>query len=408
MPEHEVDSEKPLHTKAAKIAWQFFGVPRVIWYSSIAAVFGSISFFLLLAALPIYFSHLGYKPAQIGLIIGSTYAINFLAYFLTAMVSDRWGSRRYIQLAAFALATAPFLFEATHILGILILASIWQGLTMSAFSTAITAYVGQQAPAEQRGAVMSFYGVFSNVAQAAAPPIGILVGDRLGFPLLFNLSAASAIVAGLLIFTLPHSRINASKFKLRHWLHGAQRLAKPGLVQFVIGICRGVTIAFLPLYMLRGGVGNPGLFFTWQIVATILLRPIAGVLSDRYGRLALIVPGLLCAAGGIALLALPASYLSLTLSGIVFGAAIAVVIPAVLAWIFDVTNAEQRGLAAGVYNTVYDLGRAGSAFGFGFIIILSGYQAMFLIVSVIPLVAIAVLLFWQKFAHEENEGISTS
>ncbi|MEO6889165.1 MAG: MFS transporter [Ktedonobacteraceae bacterium] len=376
----------------------FRSVPRIIWYCSISALFGYVSFFLLLSALPIYFSQLGYQPAQIGVIVGSTYALNFLAYFLTAIVSDRWGGRGYIKISALLLAIAPIIFELTHAIGLFILASIWQGLTMSAFATAIIAYVGQQASAEQRGTIMGLFGIFPNLAQAAAPPLGILLGLRFGFPLLFNLSAASAIVALLLAFILPPARIRSEQFHLRAWLHGVQRLARPAMVQFVVGVCRGVTIAFLPLYMLRGGVGNPGLFFTWQIVAIVLLRPVSGMLSDRYGRLAVILPGLVMSTVGIAILALSASYASLTASGIIFGIAVSVLVPTVLAWIFDVTGPEQRGLAAGVYNTLYDLGRAGSAFGFGFIIAVSGYPTMFLLVSLVPLAAIVVLLLWQKLA----------
>ncbi|HLX58975.1 MAG TPA: MFS transporter [Ktedonobacteraceae bacterium] len=377
-------------------------VPGVIWYSSASALFGYISFFLLLSALPVYFTHLGYQAAQIGLIVGSTYAINFLAYFLTAMVTDRWGGRTYMMVSALALALTPLIFEGTQNFWVFIVASVWQGLTMSAFATAVTAYVGQKAPADRRGTIMALFGVFPNLAQAAAPPLGILVGARLGYPLLFDLSAASAIIAALIVFILPRHRIVSAHFSLRTWVRGVQRLAQPGLVQFVLGVCRGVTIAFLPVYMLRGGVGNPGLFFTWQIGAIVLLRPVSGLLSDRYGRLALVLPSLLFMAGGIAILAFPASYLTLTLSGIIFGIAVSVLVPTVLAWTFDVSSADQRGLASGIYNTLYDLGRAGSAFGFGFVIVTSGYPSMFLLVSAIPILTIVVLVFWQMFSHRTN------
>ncbi len=396
------ESKSPQPVGHLTLAQRLTSVPAVIWYCSATALFGYVSFFLLLAALPVYFSHLGYQAEQIGVIVGSTYAINFLAYFLTAIVSDRWSGRTYMQIAAFTMVIAPFIFEGTHDFWIFIVASILQGLTMSAFATAVTAYVGQQAPADRRGTVMGFFGIFPNLAQAAAPPLGILVGASLGFPLLFDLSAASAIIAALLVFVLPRNRMVLTSFSLRTWLHGAQRLAQPGLVQFVLGICRGVTIAFLPVYMLRGGVSNPGLFFTWQIVAIVLLRPISGALSDRYGRLALVLPSLIFMAAGIAILALPASYTTLSLSGIVFGIAVSVLVPTVLAWTFDVSSSAQRGLAAGIYNTLYDLGRAGSAFGFGIVIVASGYPTMFLIVSVIPVITIAVLVLWQMFTRRSK------
>lgn len=373
--------------------------PGVIWASSFTALFGNISFFLLLSALPLYFQALGYQPEQIGVIVGSTYAVNFLAYFLTAVVSDRWGGRVYLQIAALAMAGAPLIFEASHSIPWFIAASIWQGLTMSAFSTAITAYVGQQAPAERRGFIMALYGLFPTVAQAAAPPLGILVGYRLGYPLLFDLSALSALVALCLAFTMPRVRGGVARFGLREWVRGAQKLARPGLVQFTTGLCRGVTIAFMPLYMLRGGVTNPGLFFTWQIAAAFLLRPVSGALSDRFGRLSVILPGLVLSTLGIWLLALPASYGSLAASGIVFGIAVSVLVPTVLAWTFDVTTGEQRGLAAGIYNMLYDVGRAGSAVGFGFMVVASSYQAMFLVAGAVPLVAIVVLVLaqWRPF-----------
>lgn len=113
-------------------------------------------------------------------------------------------------------------------------------------------------------------------------------------------------------------------------------------------------------------------------------------------------------AAGIAILALPASYTTLSLSGIVFGIAVSVLVPTVLAWTFDVSSAEQRGLAAGIYNTLYDLGRAGSAFGFGFVIAMSGYPSMFLLVSIIPVITIIVLVLWQMFIRRSKNLLSTS
>ncbi|MGI8576784.1 MAG: MFS transporter [Nocardioidaceae bacterium] len=362
-------------------------IPRPIWIGAGASFLGFGSFYLLVAALPVYLNQLGYSAAGIGAVVGAGYVVNVAAYAFTAYLTDRRGQRGFVAATAAGLGASALVYTLAGSMVVFVVASVLQGLTMSAFATAITAYVGKLAPSGGRGSAIGFYSVFSLVAQAAAPPLGILCGSRAGYLLLFEVSAACGLAAAAVALLLPRPAMSASPADLRQWLGGLSALAAPGTVQLVVGVCRGVTLAFLPVYMIRNGVGNPGLFFTFQVVTAIVLRPLCGTLSDQYGRLALVLPGLLVAGAGILLIALPASYLTLTASGVLFGAAVAVLAPTVLAWAFDRTGLDQRGLASGVYNTCYDLGRAASALGLGALVAVAGFPAIFLTAGTIPVLA---------------------
>jgi predicted MFS family arabinose efflux permease len=117
---------------------------------------------------------------------------------------------------------------------------------------------------------------------------------------------------------------------------------------------------------------------------------IFGALSDRYGRLAVIVPGLLALAIVTLLAGMSPSFSVLVLARIAQGVAVATFPSVALAYLGETLNPEMRGTGIAVVNVALLLaGLAGQMYG-AFVESLFGWRWVFF--AVVPIYAVAVLL----------------
>jgi MFS family permease len=344
-------------------------LPRSLAIVSVATLIGYTSFFLLVAVLPLYFANeLGFSPSQIGTVIGFTYLVNFLAYVTVGSAADRGHAARCIIWSAVGVAFAAPLFALFRDVWLLALTALWQGLTMSAFVVATTAFAGNVADDDRLGAQMAIFAIFRNVASAAAPTLGVIIFKVAGMQVLLLCSVLAGVAAALLgaMVRRGGDAPSAPPKPLREWLTGSLPLFLPALTVIAMGVSYGVTLAFMPGLLATHGVGNPGLFYTAQVGAQLALRSTAGGLSDRYGRSLVAGTGLVLM--GISVLHLPfiSTDIGVLIAGVVFGVGWATFGPVVLAWLFDRSTADRRGLASAVYFTAQDIGRALGSIGLGY------------------------------------------
>ena len=81
----------------------------------------------------------------------------------------------------------------------------------------------------------------------------------------------------------------------------------PGFIAVCMTVTFGAVVSFLPLFVKDANLGNPGIYFSVYSIVVVVSRPFAGRLSDRFGRAAVIVPGLVCLAVSMSTLAFAAS-----------------------------------------------------------------------------------------------------
>ncbi len=131
------------------------------------------------------------------------------------------------------------------------------------------------------------------------------------------------------------------------------------LTVFVDLVGFGIVLPLLPFYADRFGASGTqiGVLVFSYSAAQLLLAPIWGRLSDRYGRRPILIIGLLGSAVSYVVFAYAGSILALLLSRIMAGVGGAN-IPVAQAYIADITPPEKR--AGG-------MGLIGAAFGLGFI-----------------------------------------
>jgi MFS family permease len=128
----------------------------------------------------------------------------------------------------------------------------------------------------------------------------------------------------------------------------------------LIAIHTGVIVFLFPLYLAeRGRVGPEavGLLVSLSVLGRLLALWVGGRVSDRWGRLRVLVPGLLVYAAVLGSLTLVTQYAVLGLWSVLIGAAAGFVAPLPTALIGDHVPSPLQGVAIGWLRTMTDGGQ---------------------------------------------------
>ena len=334
----------------------------------------------------------GVSITTAGLIVGS-YGLARLAVDLPAgWLSESVGHRRLAVIAIVLLVASSMLGYWSPTVEALIAARIGSGIAVGILATVILSGLSATATTVNRGKVMSLFHVANNTGIALYPMIGGVIGLIWTWRETFLVTAALAIVASaILLPMLP--RIDFGKKGVKKGgtdesrvLHGRQR--QVAFVATNFGVVanmvhrHGVRNTILPLYAATalglGGVSIASAIALMSITGLLVATP-GGMLGDRIGRRRVITAGLAAVAAGdlafiltgdlfsfllvaaligfgdfftssqTALLSeiVPAAERTKALSTYRFSADLGALIgPILLAFIMDVTNAQNAVLVA--------------------------------------------------------------
>ena len=369
----------------------------------LATGFFYLSFYLILPVMPLYVAGLGGTSGQIGLIIG---LFAFMAMILrppSGWLIDTRGNRPVLLagMAIFLLASLGYILTPT-VHGILAL-RLFHGMGMGLFPTAATVVVAELAPPARRGEAMGWFGFANSLAFVAGPTAGLAVVGRAGYMTLFLLAAGAAAMGIVCILLLPQvGRGHVTTKRLPRLRDVFSRPALlPSSILLFLYFPYGTLVAFIPLIATGRGLGNPGLFYAVYALAMLLVRSKAGEISDRRGRAAVILPGMVVAALALMVLGLTSGPVGVLMAAAIFGVGFGMVQPTLMALTTDRVPAEERGKAMGTFYTAWELGIATGAAGSGWLLNITGFPVVLLTGAGIVLIG-AVLSLRARPARGEG------
>ncbi len=268
-----------------------------------------------------YVSH----ESDLAIWVGVLEAVNGLCAFLVApflgRLSDRFGRRPVIIVAAFGAAFSMALFGIGGAIWVLALARMIQGLTAGDLP-ALFAYLADITPPEQRAKRFGLLGALTGIGTMVGPGIGgLLAAVSIQLPV-FLTSAVALTIAILSIFLLPESlkpgnRISAIRLRdvqpfavfkeafgrkeLRGLMIGFGLLALP--FGFFVN-----NFSVLALDSIQWGPTQIGLLTAAVGIIDILIQGVLlGILLPRIGERGVIISGIVAQMVGLAALAIVAS-----------------------------------------------------------------------------------------------------
>jgi predicted MFS family arabinose efflux permease len=331
--------------------------PFAILCLSSLAFYSSMMMFL--ATLPLYAAEsLRMSQGEIGLVIGAFPLMAMLCKPHAGWALDALGRRPVLLAGVGIFLAASLLYTTAGALWSLVLLRAFHGAGMGLYPTAGAAVVADLAPPARRGEGMGYFSATGSLAMAVGPAAGMALVDVFSFRDLCLASAATALLSLLLAWRVPETgkRLPVPLPPLS--LDGlfSRRAIFPSVVLFCLFISYGGIFTFFPLLARQGELQNSGWFFTVFAMGIMLVRAKGGTLSDRYGRVRVIVPSLVCCGAAVAALGILRSAPALLAVGAFYAAAFGMASPALMAMATDGVPPEERGRAVGTLLTAWEMG----------------------------------------------------
>ena len=372
-------------------------------------------------ALPLFIRSMGVPISTVGFIAAASTVVGIIVSLPAGILSDIVGRRRVILIAAVVFATAPFLYLLITSPWQLVLVRIYHGL-----ATAILGPVALAAVADTfetgRGERMGWYSSATMVGRFLAPLVGGILIFGEDFRWVYLADGFAGVLALVAAIRLPRATTTSGSvreaFKRQRGKYG-QEIAfifrHPGIlatsgIEAVQYFAFGCLETFLPIY-LNEELGYPaweiGLLFTAQILAATFTKPIMGRLSDRYGRIPMIVGGLALGGITIGIMVLSSNYLVIVVLIAIFGLGLATVTASTSALVADLSRAQGRGGAMGILSSIMDIGHSTGPIVAGALIGAYSYQTAFGIVG-IGIVAVSLVFgFIMRYFRHQGESKQT-
>jgi MFS family permease len=257
---------------------------------------------------------------------------------------------------------------------------------MGLFPTAATVVIADLAPPARRGEAMGWFGITNSLGLIVGPIVGPAVAAHLGFPALFLLAASVAGMGLGCIWLVPPGDRPAKPSRLpRPGDFFSQAAVLPSLILLLLYVPYGMVVAFIPLVAKTRGLENPGLFYAVFAVAMLLVRAKAGEISDRIGRAAVILPGMIVTGAALLVLGVTTGAGGVLVGGAILGLGFGSAQPALMALTTDRAGPSERGKAMGTFYTAWELGIASGAAGAGWLLNVTDFATLFLVGAAVPI-----------------------
>ncbi len=378
-------------------------IRKILTRDFILAFFAQLTFTLanhiLIPTLPIYLSGLGSKETEIGVLIGIFTVSSLLLRPFTGKILLRTPEKKIMLTGALLFGLASIGYLVALPFWPFFFVRVFQGIGYAFFYTASFTLIANISPEAHRGQSLSYFLLALNVSLALGPSFGMFLINRFDFTTLFlaclGLSLGSFFIINKLrrrpVAPVEDSSIASS------FLISREALPASAMGFFFFFIWGGLT-TFLPLYAVRHGVTNPGLFFTVIAIMVILSRVLGAKIPDLYSSEKIILPCLIILIVAMATIALSKTLSMFVLAGLLWGIGHAFFYPALAVYILDRVG-SSRSLAMGTLTGMTDLGIFMGPAVMGVVVQFTSYPIMFLSLS---LVGIFSLIYFQLLVRDKK------
>ncbi len=344
------------------------------------------SFYLLLSVVPAYAG-----GSSAGLMTGALMLATVLGELATPRLVNRFGYRTVLATGLFLLGAPALGLLASSSAACIVTICFLRGLGFALAVVAGGAMTAALIPAERRGEGLALAGIVAGVPAIVALPLGLWLVRHGGYPPVFIIAAAAALIAMVTVRWLPGRPGGGDTLGVLAGLR-EPGLLRPAFVFALSTMALGVFVTFLPLAVGSGGADIAAVALLVNSAASTLVRWRAGTHGDRHGPAALLIPGVVASALGVLALALTGHPLAVLGGAIVFGAGFGVLQNASIASMYARVPASGYGTVSALWNFAYDAGLGVGAVAFGAVVTHTGYPIAFAATAVLVLAGLPVAI----------------
>ena len=251
-----------------------------------------------------YATFLGAAPTLMGFLTGMFYGISLLLRPVAGPVQTRTNHRK-LMIAVFILGCVVNTgYTFFHSIPLFLAFRVLHGVQYAFFGSLSMTIAADSVPQEKLASGLGFFALSGAVSQALAPQIGISLvawgtaqrGEDFGYSVLFAFGAAVLVLGLIPLFIMRDETIStaptAAEAPQGKWYQQivSRHAIMPTVVMMFIMMSFSIFNGYMVPFGAELGIENIGLFFTVFAGAMLLIRPIGGWLSDRFGLRNVLLP----------------------------------------------------------------------------------------------------------------------
>ncbi|MDM5360822.1 MFS transporter [Peribacillus sp. ACCC06369] len=368
--------------------------------------FITLIFYLLMVTLAIYaVNELDASTSEAGLISGIFIIGTLIGRLFIGRFIDSIGRKKtlFIGLIFFTLTTLLYFVDLG--IGFLLVNRLIHGMAMGMASTATGTIVAQIIPATRKGEGIGYYSMSATLATAIGPFIGLYMAQHTSFQVIFSFCLALGVISLITAFFLhvPALKVTAkvteSKgFKLSNFIE--PKALPISIITLVLAFCYSSVLSFISFYAIEINLVNTAsFFFVVYAVAVLLSRPFSGPLMDRKGSNFIMYPAFIIFGIGLLLLSMTTNSFTLLAAGFLIGLGFGNMQSSSQAIAVKLTPPHRMGMATSTFFIMLDAGLGFGPYILGFIIPVTGYSTLYVILGVV--VILTSVLYY--FLHGKKE-----
>ena len=351
--------------------------------------------------LPIFAATLGAGDAFLGVIVSISTITGLVLKPTFGILSDRWGRWLWLVIGTLFFALMPFLYRFIMSPEQLLILRLVHGLSTAIYGPVTLAYVVENAPTNTAES-LGWFGFARSGGYIVGPAIAGAMLDIVDPVTVYTVIGLLSGLAFIPVLSLSNARTERNTTYTpfltqlkRAFLNGGKTPAiwLSGGLEAAVFIALYTVKAFLPVYALDIGmsIALVGLFFSFQELAHVVMRPWAGRVADRMGHLNSIVVGLVLLGAGLAIIPM-VSGIALLVPSLITGIAQAFIFPATIALVSDQIDRHNLGAGMGFVGMMQNLGKViGPVLG-GVMIQVLGFQAVISILAFLMIAGASILM----------------
>jgi MFS family permease len=352
-------------------------------------------FFNLIPTLPIYLYRLGSTEAEIGVLIGVSAASSLVVRLFVGRALLKTPEKTFMIAGLLIVTFTSAAYLLAPPFWPFLIVRVSQGIGFALFSTASFTLIAHISSKAHRGQSLGYFTLSFTIAGALAPPLGMFLINRFGFPVLFLVCSGLSLCSLLITHQLGRRQVvPLQDSSIEDGLLLSRGAISPSIIGFFSFFIWGALTAFFPLFAIGHGVTNPGFFFSTTAIVLILSRSLGGKILDLHSREKVILPCLMPYIISMVILAFSKTQPMFILVAVVYGIGPAFLTPALLAYALDRGGAP--GPTMGTFHAITDLGISLGPMIMGFVIDLASYPIMFLCLALMGIVDLIYFYFFVR------------
>ncbi len=365
------------------------------FYRPLAPIFAGIFLSLLgigasLATLPFYvLGPLHGNKVEVGAVVATIAVAAVVARPIAGRLADRHGYKRLMLAGTLLCAAAGAAYTGAVTVPLAVAVRVLHGIGEGTVYTAGAAWLVALAPPQRRGRVVGLYGIYMWLGITVGALLGTVAMRVVGYGAVWAFCAVVPLLGLLFVLSAPAPQQPppAPRPALL-----PRSVLVPGAALTLAALGYAALSAFVALHLAARGVANGIAAFNAFGFTYIGVRLFIGNLPDRLGPQRVAFVSALVEAVGLAVVAAAGTLPVAVAGGLIMGAGLSLLFPALALLVINRTDRSQQGAALGAFASFWDVGLAVGGPAAGLIASLAGYPAIYWVMLGCAVVSAALSL----------------